>query len=565
MDKRLIIIGIQEENLVFITEQIKHIIGEFIKIKSITIKDLHYGTIGPHDVVLLSGDVLRELVQPFLSPSCTCMIAKREVNVVNLEEMMKLPAGQHILVVNDHSTDTIETVFSLEQILGEHTYYPYVPNQPLPEIIDYVVTPGEKHLVPKAFRTIIDIGPRVISFETLEDILHHFDLDVSHSVLMNKYIKALVLVSKKSAKSTPVPFEDQNQDRTFAHFVTNSPIMKETVDIARKIASTLLPIHIEGETGVGKKLMAEAIHNESPFQNGLFFTYNCAGKVEELLAVELFGKDEEGKSMQGIVEAANGGTLFLKNLEYLSYDLQGKLLQVLEAKEIQRVNGEATIPVHLRLITSTSLRLSELLEAGKIRTELYSYISPYMIRMPTLQERTADLEALIEMFKMQFQKKELTFSPEVMEVFYKYSWPGNVRELFNVVSYCACTQASLIELKSLPLYFRGHDALEQQQDRDLDEKTIIATIEGHGFLNESIGILEIFKAGKEQHVAYGRTKLIKLLSAKGIHLTDQQLRLRLDILKQLNLLNVRQGRAGTTISVKGEQFLHKVLSSAEKS
>lgn len=564
MEKRLVIIGIQEENLVFITEQIKHILGEFIKIKSLTIKDLHYSTIRQNDVVLLSGDVLKELVQPFISPTCTCLIAKREVNIVNLEDLMKLSAGQHLLVVNDHYSDTIETVLSLEQILFEHTYYPYVPNQPLPEIIDYVVTPGEKHLVPKAFRTIIDIGPRVISFETLEEILFHFDLAVSHSLLMNRYIKALVLVSKKSAKSTPSPFEDQNQDRTFAHFVTNSSIMRETVDIARKIAATTLPVHIEGETGVGKKLLAEATHNESPFRNGPFYTYNCTGKVEELIAVELFGKEEENKSIQGIVEAANGGTLFLKNLEYLSYDLQDRFMQLLASKEFRRVNGEETIPVNLRLITSTVQGLFELLEARKIRTEYYSYISSYTLRMPTLQERTADLEALIEMFKAQFRKRELRFSPEVMEVFYKYSWPGNVRELFNVVSYCACTQTSTIELKSLPLYFRGHDALEQQNDHDIDAKKIIATIEEHGFLKESVGILEIFKAGKEQHVAYGRTRLIKLLSTRGIHLTDQQLRLRLEILKKLGLLNVRQGRAGTTISLKGEQFLQRILSDKDK-
>ncbi|USG67123.1 sigma 54-interacting transcriptional regulator [Brevibacillus ruminantium] len=561
MDKRLIMIGIQEENLMIITEQIKHIIGDFIKIKPVTIKDVYYGLIGRNDVVLLSGEVLREIVQPFLHEECICMVANREVNIVNLKELMGLPAGQHILVVNDYYSDTLQTVSSLETILPEHRYYPYFLNQPLPKKIDFVVTPGEKDIVPKALQTVIDIGPRVISFSTLEQIVTLFSIEVSHSLIMNRYIKSLVSISRDSTKRGTSNFEDQNQKRTIAQFVTHSPLMQETVEIAGKIAITPYPIHIEGETGTGKRLMAEAIHNQSYFRKGPFFTYNCAEKSEEQLAVELFGKEEEGISVQGIVEATNGGTLFLQNMDCLSNSLQARLLHLLESKEIQRVHGEGAVPVQLRLITSTSKRLSKLLEAGKVRIDLYSYISSYIVRLPTLSERKEDLELLIETFKRQLKKEELHFSKEVLAVFSTYSWPGNVRELFNVVSYCACMDTTQIELRSLPLYFRGHDALDEQRASELDVDSIVAKIEEHGFLSESIGILEILKDGKEQQLSYGRSRLKTLLEGKGIQLTDQQLRLRLEILNHLKLLLVRQGRAGTTISTKGELFLQQVTGS----
>lgn len=137
-----------------------------------------------------------------------------------------------------------------------------------------------------------------------------------------------------------------------------------------------------------------------------------------------------------------------------------------------------------------------------------------------------------------------------------YSWPGNIRELYNVISYSAFLDASRIELNSLPLYFRGGD--QKQPKNDIEFQSIIEKIEEHGFLSESLAILDVFKEGKEQRQSYCRTKVMQFLVEKNIHLTDQRLRLHIDVFNDLGLINVRQVRAGTTVSNKGESFLRQL-------
>ncbi|WNS75782.1 sigma 54-interacting transcriptional regulator [Bacillus sp. DTU_2020_1000418_1_SI_GHA_SEK_038] len=552
MKKRLIIIAIQDENLISLKIQLEHILGDFIEIKGQTLKDLKFGFIQSDDVVLLSAEALKGLVAPFLPEDCTYIASSRDVNIVNLKELIGLPPGQNILVVNDHYTETMETVKSLKQVLFEHSYYPYLQGQPLPEKIDYVVTPGERHLVPAALGEIIDIGPRILSFDTINQITPYFHIEINPSVLMNRYIKSLVSTSKR-VKNTITYYENQNQHRLFEEIRTNNNAMRETIDIARKVAKTTRCIHVEGETGSGRKMFAEMIHNESAYRNGKLLTYNCSDKTEELLDAELFGKEEGNHVVQGIIEAANDGSLFIKNIECLSELLQGKLLSLLESNEIQRVNSTISVTVNVRLITSTTENLLSLMEQQKIRTDLYSYISSYIVSVPALSLRKEDLPILIADYKKQLKREDITFSEEVLEVFKLYNWPGNVRELFNVISYCACLEFSKIELTSLPLYFRA--GYKEHSKSDIDFKPIIKKIEEHGFLTESLAILAIFKKGKEQHQAYGRTKVKQFLEQINIHLTDQQLRLRIDVLNELGLINVRQGRAGTTISNKGEYFL----------
>lgn len=151
----------------------------------------------------------------------------------------------------------------------------------------------------------------------------------------------------------------------------------------------------------------------------------------------------------------------------------------------------------------------------------------------------------------------VTFSTDAMEAFYHYDWPGNVRELYNVISYCVCLNTTSIGRESLPLFFKGNQKFDatENTEQDLGINEIIRTIEKHGFLSESISLLQIYQKGKKQNESYGRRRIKQLLSDEQYSLTDQQLRLRIEVLNKTGLLNVRKGRAGTTISAKGEQFL----------
>lgn len=529
---RLVLIGIQEENLSYMHKQLIYIFKELIEIQVISLKELHAASIHSTDTVLLSGAAIQELVRPFVPPSCMCIIAERMINVVNLREMLALDENRNILVINDNDTDTMETVKSLRNIVPQHNYYPFLTDKRIPENIHLVVTPGEQKLVPLGFPVFIDIGPRVISIDTLLKIKRKFELLIEDSLLMQLYIKALVYLSERPPEIRNENTDSQNYGRTFEKFYTHSSSMNNARDLTRKMAKTNHYMHIEGEIGTGKRMWAEMIHNESMFSAFSISVYNCSDKEPESIKRELF--DEKINQMEG-------GTLFIKNIDQLPYSLQGRLAELF-------LNP---LP-NLRIITSTVVNLPELVQREQIRMEIYSHISSYRVQIPPLRERKEDIGLLINNFKTHFQKESLVFSPDVLEAFTRYDWPGNVRELYNVVSYCVCLNTNTIDTKSLPLFFKGQ---KQNTTHVIDINYIISEIETHGFLEESIELLKIFKEGKERQKSFGRKTLKEILVLKEKALTDQQLRLRMDVLNRLGLLIVRKGRAGSTISQKGEEFI----------
>lgn len=325
--------------------------------------------------------------------------------------------------------------------------------------------------------------------------------------------------------------------------------MQSTIRIASKLAKTPDAIHIEGGTGTGKQMLAEMIHNDSTGAALPFYVYNCLDKEPQLIEKELFGSKDE--KIEGIINAISGGTLYIKHIDQLPYALQGKLFNLIESNDLNPMKNR------IRIITSSLESLATLFQKGIIRTYLYSYMSSYVLQMPSLKERKNDLSQLIEAFKGHFNRIDLVFSTDAMEAFYHYDWPGNVRELYNVISYCVCLNTTSIGRESLPLFFKGNQKFDatENTEQDLGINEIIRTIEKHGFLSESISLLQIYQKGKKQNESYGRRRIKQLLSDEQYSLTDQQLRLRIEVLNKTGLLNVRKGRAGTTISAKGEQFL----------
>jgi len=180
-----------------------------------------------------------------------------------------------------------------------------------------------------------------------------------------------------------------------------------------------------------------------------------------------------------------------------------------------------------------------------------------------LSERKDDFKALIDTYlKKYLNRSKLNISDEVMDILKQHCWLGNVRELFNVISYLACIDEKVIRPNSLPFFIKVKEQGGiniREISKKVDEDKLISEIEKHGFLEESIAILEIFSEGKKRYTSYGRIALRKLLEdEKGIKLSNQQLRLRLEVLNNLNLLIVRRGRSGTTISREGEKLFYKL-------
>ena len=258
----------------------------------------------------------------------------------------------------------------------------------------------------------------------------------------------LLLLLEKAADHHRLTQENQALKRITARhprgMVAASPKMSEVLDTIALVAPTELTVLIEGESGVGKELVANRIHKLSDRSNRPFVAVNCGAIQESLLESELFGHEKGAftgatQEHEGLFSVADGGTLFLDEIGEMSLDLQVKLLRVLERSEFRRVGGNKVLKVDVRVVAATNKRLSEEAQKGTFREDLYYRLNVIHIEVPPLRERTEDIPSLVRTFLDSHRRKGLprrTISDEAMRTLAGYAWPGNVRELRNVVERC---------------------------------------------------------------------------------------------------------------------------------
>ncbi len=244
--------------------------------------------------------------------------------------------------------------------------------------------------------------------------------------------------------------------------------MREMYAIIEKIAPTATTMVIEGQTGTGKEVVAQTIHQLSPRAQGPLIVFDCGAVPPNLIESELFGHEKGSftgavMTRQGLFEMADGGTLFLDELGELPTDLQPKLLRVLEQREIRRVGSSKPIKVDVRIIAATNRDLEEDVKAGRFRQDLFFRLSVVRIRLPPLAERTDDIPLLVNHFltsqtynlRPDGSPRVTGVSPAALECMEAYAWPGNVRELVNAVeravSFC---DGDVIEPADLPDHIR---------------------------------------------------------------------------------------------------------------
>src|SRR5262249_20899218 len=228
----------------------------------------------------------------------------------------------------------------------------------------------------------------------------------------------------------------------FEGVVGSSPQMNAVIERLRRIAPTDASVLITGETGTGKELVAQAIHQNSPRKNKAFVALNCAALSENILESELFGHirgafTDASADRMGKFEYANGGTLFLDEVGDMPMATQIKLLRVLENSEITRVGSNDPIKVNVRILSATNRNLEQQIAAGTFRSDLYHRLKVVTVVLPRLVERSQDIPLLIEHFIKQFAKRHekqiKSMSTAARRRLIAYDWPGNVRQLRNVV------------------------------------------------------------------------------------------------------------------------------------
>lgn len=238
-------------------------------------------------------------------------------------------------------------------------------------------------------------------------------------------------------------YKAKSGDYNLEHIIGNSPKIHDIRGIIRKIAGgNTTTILLEGESGTGEDFIARVIHNESSRANKSFIDVNCAALPENLIESELFGYERgafTGASTpkKGLFELANGGTIFLDEIGDMNYNLQSKLLKVIDNKTFRRLGGTTEITIDVRIIAATNRNLQAEVRAGKFREDLYWRLKVISLRLPSLRERGDDILLLsnhfIQHFNREFKKRVRGLSPETRRLFLSYRWPGNVRELKNII------------------------------------------------------------------------------------------------------------------------------------
>lgn len=297
----------------------------------------------------------------------------------------------------------------------------------------------------------------------------------------------------------------------FCDIINESAVMKKTIELAKAYAATDLTVLIEGETGTGKELFAQSIHNASNRRYGPFVAFNCAALSESLLESELMGYEagaftgakKSGK--MGLLELAHNGTIFLDEINQLPMYLQSKLLRVIQERSVLRVGGERIIPIDIRIIASTNESLEEKVRRHEFRNDLYYRLNILNLQLMPLRRRRDDIEPLMRSFlsQMGFSKKDmLPILKAVIEQTLSYDWPGNVRELQNYVWRTSVFQSNHIALNDGLLWRRpGRTDTESPEDgfylhygtlQELKKQIIEKTVEYcHGNKTEAAKLLGI--------------------------------------------------------------------------
>ena len=241
---------------------------------------------------------------------------------------------------------------------------------------------------------------------------------------------------------------------------TSKPLLK-AIELARKVAPTDTTVLLTGETGTGKEVFAQAIHQESLRANENFVAINCSAFSKELLENELFGHKAGSftgatKDQKGLFEEAHSGTIFLDEIGEMALDLQAKILRVLETGEFLRVGDAKPIKVNVRIIAATNRNLKNEIELGHFRSDLFYRLSVFGIELPSLRERVKDIKLLAQyyadLFAVKSNRKPLTLSEDYLSALENNPWKGNIRELKNVIERSVIlADGDLLDLDTLPV------------------------------------------------------------------------------------------------------------------
>lgn len=315
-----------------------------------------------------------------------------------------------------------------------------------------------------------EIAVQAMKEGALDYLTKPIDLD-ELEIVVRKALEQKQLISENRQ------LRQQLEERySFHEIISGSAEMEEVINTAGRAANGKTTVLIRGESGTGKELIARAIHYASPRKDAPFIAVNCAALSDNLLESELFGHERGAftgadRQRKGRFEQADGGTLFIDEVGDIPVSAQVKLLRVLQEHEFQRVGGNETIQVDVRVIAATNRNLEEMMQQGGFREDLFYRLNVICVPIPPLRKRKGDIPLLINHFVHKYasqSNKEIDgVSKEAMDILMKYGYPGNVRELENAIERAVVmARGALIITDDLPMHLRNARSEEDPSYKD---------------------------------------------------------------------------------------------------
>jgi formate hydrogenlyase transcriptional activator len=377
----------------------------------------------------------------------------------------------------------------------------------------------------KLLETVIGVlyqDSRFFSFDTSPDkinLLSALASQIAVSIDRAQAYDEIARLNKRLIQENLYYMEEKEEFRPFGEIIGNSQTITDLHHLIHKVAPTQSTVLISGETGVGKELVARAIHRESARQNGPFIRVNCAALPDTLIDSELFGHEKGAftgavKTKAGRFELAHEGTIFLDEVSELPPSTQSRLLRILQEKEFQRVGGTTTLHSDFRLITATNKDLGKEVATGKFRADLFYRLNVFPISVAPLRERKEDIPLLathfLNLFCSQYNKQYSGMPESEMEKLITYSWPGNIRELSNMVERAVILGGPAIRFIEL----EGKKTVDMTDDEVLDLKDMekMQILKALKKTNGKIG----GKNGASVLLGLKRTTLINRMKRLGI-------------------------------------------------
>ncbi len=367
-------------------------------------------------------------------------------------------AGVRLLIVEDDFSqrDILAQIlgdegYSVEQASGGEEAIARLGKEKFQVVITDLKMPGRDGL--DVLRAAVEADDSVVvvmmtAYGTVETAVRAMKAGATDYLTKPLNKDELLIVLEKALKNRHLAQENQDLHRElesryrFDRIIGVSPAMNEVYRLIGKVLDNNSTVLISGESGTGKELVARAIHYNGARRGGPFVAVNCGAIPENLIESELFGHEKGAFSGAtgrriGKFEAADSGTLFLDEISTLQYDLQAKFLRVLQEREFQRVGGDQTLKVDVRIITATNQDLRQLAAEGRFRPDLFHRLNVVNISLPPLRARKGDIPLLVRSFldkySRQYEKPGLSISLDAVEALSGYDWPGNVRELENLI------------------------------------------------------------------------------------------------------------------------------------